>query len=110
MAKSKMAIEAMPAPVNRAMVFICQKCGKRAGDDKHASHRLASRLKRAAKGEFGKGEVRILLTSCMDACPEDRIAVSVQPLKGRGAAQFFEADVRDAEAGSQALLELVRQL
>jgi predicted metal-binding protein len=101
----------MAAPVDRAMVFICEKCGKRAGGSaKHASYELASKLKRLLKHEFGKGETRIALTSCMDACPEDGIAVSVQPVNLNVAPMFLEADPHDVEASSESLLKIVAQL
>jgi predicted metal-binding protein len=101
----------MAAPVDRAMVFICEKCGKRAGGNaKHASYELASKLKRLLKHEFGKGETRIALTSCMDACPEDGIAVSVQPVNPSAAPMFLEADPYDVEASSESLLSIVAQL
>ena len=92
------------------MVFICEKCGKRAGDgDKHASHKLASKLKRRVKRELGKGRVRIVLTSCMDACPEDRIAVLFQSLIPGIAPLFLEADPADIDGGAEYLLKLSRQ-
>jgi predicted metal-binding protein len=101
----------MAAPVDRAMVFICEKCGKRAGGNaKHASYELASKLKRLLKHRFGKGETRIALTSCMDACPEDGIAISVQPVNPSAAPMFLEADPYDVEASSQSLLNIVAQL
>jgi predicted metal-binding protein len=101
----------MAAPVERAMVFICEKCGKRAGGNaKHASYELASKLKRLLKHEFSKGETRIALTSCMDACPEDGIAVSVQPVDPSAASMFLEADPYDVEASSESLLKIVAQL
>jgi predicted metal-binding protein len=99
----------MPAPVERAMIFICQKCGKRAGGAlKHASYELASTVKRATKHEFGKGKVRVCLTSCMDACPEEHIAVSLQQVGNDGSSMFFEADVHDIEGASDALMQLMR--
>jgi predicted metal-binding protein len=110
MVKFTKSVQTMPAPVDRAMVFICEKCSKRVGGEaKHASHKLASKLKRLAKHELGKGEIRVALTSCMDACPEERIAISVQPVNLRVAPMFLEADPRDIEASSAALLKILRQ-
>jgi predicted metal-binding protein len=100
----------MAAPVDRALVSICEKCGKRSGGDaKHASYKLASKLKRRVKHEFGKGEIRIVLTSCMDACPDDRIAVIVQPMMPGVAPMFLEADPYDIEASSESLFKIVGQ-
>ncbi len=109
--KSRGALQPLPAPVNRAIVFICQKCGKRAGgSEKHASSELASKIKRATKREFGKGEVRVVLTTCMDACPEEGISVALQPVKSGSASMLLQADVHDVDGGSEALLQLVRQM
>jgi hypothetical protein len=81
--------------VNQAMVFICEKCGKRAkGSDKNPSHRLASKFKRLTKDEFGKGSVRIALTSCMDICPDDQIAISIQPTVPERASAFLRERCR----------------
>lgn len=93
------------------MVFICEKCGKRAGGNaKHASFELASKLKRLLKHELGKGATRIALTSCMDACPENAIAVAVQPVDPNVAPLFLEADAYDVEASSESLLKIVARL
>ncbi len=92
------------------MVFICEKCGRRARDeDKHASHKLASKLKRGVKREFGKGRVRIVLTSCMDACPDDRIAILFQSLIPGAGPLFLEADPRDVDGSAESLLKVTRQ-
>jgi predicted metal-binding protein len=110
MVKSTKSVHTMPAPVDRAMLFICEKCGKRVGGDaKHASYKLASKLKRLAKHELGKGEIRVALTSCMDACPEERIAIAVQPVIPGMPPMFLEADPYDIEASSEALLKILRQ-
>jgi len=101
----------MAAPVDRVMVFICEKCGKRAGGDaKHASDELASKLKRLLKHEIGKGHARIALTSCMDACPEAGIAISLQPVDPSIAPMFLEADPFDVEGSSESLLKIIAQL
>jgi predicted metal-binding protein len=100
-----------PAPMNRAMVFICEKCGKRAGSSgKNASHRLASKFKRLTKHEFDKGDVRIVLTSCMDICPDDQIAISLQPSAAEHPAAFWVSDIDDLDASSEALLETLRRM
>jgi predicted metal-binding protein len=102
MAKHSQLVHPSSPPVSQALVFICEKCGKRAGD-KHDSHRLASKLKRHIKGEFSKGDIRIVLTSCMDLCPGDRIAVSLQPVDPSLAPTFWEVDIKDLQGGSAAL-------
>ena len=111
MSKPGKTIQAAEAPVKRAMVFICEKCGKRIGGSGHknASYHLASRFKRDLKRTFDKGDVRIVLTSCMDVCPEDSVAICVQPTAPGSAALFLLADIDDIEASSEELAKIVRR-
>jgi predicted metal-binding protein len=107
---AKPAISPIPPPVTRALVFICGRCGKRAGDSKRLSYELATRVKKAARQRWGKGEVRVALTSCMDACPEKAISVSVQALKGSHAPVLVAANIHDIEGASDAVLRLLRDM
>jgi predicted metal-binding protein len=108
--KPKRLVHPVESPVAQAMVSICEKCGKRVGGSgKNASHRLASHFKRQVKRQFSKGDIRIVLTSCMDICPDDCIAVAITP-NGPGIASFFVAvDIDDVEASSEALIGAVRK-
>ena len=90
------------------MVFICEKCGRRNDfDGKNPSHRLASKLKRACKRRFERGEIRIALTSCMDVCPEDQITVLIQLVSGVHPMQFRQADLKDVDGASERLLQIL---
>jgi predicted metal-binding protein len=110
MSKAKKVVTDIEAPVSRAMVFICEKCGRRADHDgKNPSHRLASKLKRACKRRFERGAIRIALTSCMDVCPEDQITVLIQPVAGVHATQFRQADISDVEGASERLLQILAE-
>jgi predicted metal-binding protein len=110
MSKAKKLVTDAEAPVTRAMVFICEKCGRRTDHDgKNPSHRLASKLKRACKRRFERGAVRIALTSCMDVCPEDQITVLIQPVSGVHATQFRQADIADVEGASERLLQILAE-
>jgi predicted metal-binding protein len=110
MSKAKRPVTDAEAPVSRAMVFICEKCGRRKdSDEKNASHRLASKLKRACKRRFERGEVRVALTSCMDVCPEDRITVLIQFISGVRATRFRQADIKDVEGASERLLQILEE-
>ena len=93
------------------MVFICEKCGKRVSGSgsKNPSHRLASHFKRELKHTFDKGDVRIVLTTCMDICPENHVAISVQPIAPGPAPFFLEASIDDIESSSEKLVEVVRR-
>ena len=106
---SKRALQTLPPPATRAVIFICQKCGKRVGGPyKEASHELASDLKHAARREFGKKDVRIVLTGCMKVCPPDRITVCVQMQGAQGHATFLEADIENLEGAGAALLRRLK--
>jgi predicted metal-binding protein len=108
MSKAKRLVTDAESPVSRAMIFICEECGRR-GDfgGKNPSHRLASKLKRACKRRFERGEVRIALTSCMDVCPEDHITVLIQPVSGTQPARFRQADIEDLDGASERLLQIL---
>jgi predicted metal-binding protein len=109
--KNSKLVHPIEPPVNQAMVFICEKCGKRAkGSDKNPSYRLASKFKHLAKHEFGKGGVRIALTSCMDICPDDQIAISVQPTAPQHASAFVVSDIDDLDASSEELMQTLRRV
>ena len=110
MSKAKRLVSDVPSPVSRALVFICEKCGRRGDPEgKNASHRLASKLKRACKRRFERGEVRIALTSCMDLCPDEQITVLIQPVSGGHATQFRQVDMSDVDAASERLLRILAE-
>ncbi|HEX4051114.1 MAG TPA: hypothetical protein VHY19_09570 [Steroidobacteraceae bacterium] len=73
-----------------------------------ASYELAENLKHAAKREFGKREVRVVLTSCMDCCPEDGISVLLHPVEPGRKASFVMADAYNPESSSEALMRRLR--
>jgi hypothetical protein len=108
--KSKRLVQSVESPVARAMVSICEKCGKRAGGSgRNVSHRLASHFKRQVKREFDKGDIRIVLTTCMDICPDDRVAIAITPNAPGIAPLFLVVDIDDVEAGSEALVATLRR-
>ncbi len=61
-------------PASRAIIFICEKCGK--GAD-FSSKDLKNEIRSLIKQRGQKGEVRIALSSCLDVCPKDGITVLV---------------------------------
>jgi predicted metal-binding protein len=108
MSKAKRLVDDAEAPASRAIIFICEKCGRRTDvDGKNASHRLASKLKRACKRRLEHGEVRVVLTGCMKVCPKERITVLIQPVCGVGTTQFRQASVKDVDGASDRLLEIL---
>jgi predicted metal-binding protein len=111
MANSARALRPVDAAVNRAVVLICEKCGKRAArGDKNPSYRLASKLKKAAKQELDKGAVKSVLTSCLDVCPDDAVMVVIVPSDQKSPSHYFEAAVDDLDATCDALVAAVRRV
>ena len=98
------------APVARGLILICEKCGKKLGEndgEDNVSRRLQKDLKFEAIERFGKKQVRAMVTSCMDVCPKDRISACVIRLdKAGNAPQFFEFDPQDSTAAKERLLSL----
>lgn len=90
-----------------AMVLVCEKCGKRIGDDKNRSHRLASHIKKAAKRRLAKGDLRIVITSCMKVCPDDRIAACIAPSGGDDGVSYYTVPAEDLESSADAIVDAV---
>jgi predicted metal-binding protein len=108
---SKSVLQPMQPPVGTALVFICQECGSRVGKStRDASYELAENLKHAAKREFGKHEVRVVVTTCMDSCPEDGLSVLLQPITPNRKASFVSADAYNPESSSDALIRRLREM
>jgi predicted metal-binding protein len=100
-------MQTIEPPVSRALVLVCEKCGKRLkrDDDENPSRELVSRLKKKSKKLFDKGEVRALATSCMDICPDDQVSVAITTFRGKHpGTRFFTLDLDDVDETSQNIL------
>jgi len=82
------ALESAKAP-NFTTIFVCEKCGH---NDARA---LKSELKEKIKSRGLKGEVKVVLTSCMDLCPKDGVSVAL--VKADAPPAFFVAGSGAAE-------------
>jgi predicted metal-binding protein len=103
-------MQSIEAPVSNALILVCEKCGKRLDSDfdENPSRRLISRLKKQAKKRFGRGEVRAVLTSCMDICPDDRVSVALVAFRGAASnTRFFAVKLDDPEETSERILREV---
>jgi len=102
-------MEAINPPVSKALILVCEKCGKRlkSDEDDNPSRLLVSRLKKRSKKLFEKGEVRAVATSCMDICPDDQVSVAITTFEGRPATRFFTVDLDDVDETSQQILKEV---
>ena len=82
---NKIGVEAIPfssaeVPVSRTMVFICEKCGSKLGDE-GVSRSAQKALKQKISEHSRKRELRVMLTSCMNIYPENKIAATLVDLK-----------------------------
>ncbi len=103
--KVAFAVE-VESPVTQALVFICEKCGRRADKKDNASYRLASQIKRSAKQSVGKNGVRAVISPCMKICPDDGIAVTIVPgSESTGRSVHLVADAHDIDATGAYLVE-----
>ncbi len=55
------------------LIAVCAKCGRKLGSE-DISNDLKKELKSLAKGS-GQS-IRVVTSSCLDICPDDRIAIS----------------------------------
>jgi predicted metal-binding protein len=95
-------------PIRLAMVFVCEKCGNRiSGSDKNPSHRLASKIKKAAKRRYEKGGIRAVVTSCMNVCPDDRIAICIAPCNRDEKVAFYTVSAADLGQTADAIINAV---
>jgi predicted metal-binding protein len=74
-----MEIIQVQKPVTEALILVCEKCGKKmaGGTDENPARNLQLAMKEHIKTTGKKGELRAVLTSCLDVCPKDEITVAV---------------------------------
>lgn len=94
MSSEKHQIQPTPPPVTKALLFVCEKCGK------SESRELVHDLKKAIKARGWKGVYRAALSGCMDVCPKSGITLAVV---GVGRAPEFLV----SEAGAEDVLDFV---
>lgn len=108
MRKVSRLISPVEAPASCALVMVCESCGKRAVDTGgDSSKRLASRIKKICKRRWEKGEVRAILTSCMNVCPDDRIAVCIAPSAAQSTVSYLTVPADDVESSAEAVADLI---
>jgi hypothetical protein len=99
----KFCLTSVEAPVDTALILICEKCGKNLG--KHFARDVQRELKKAIRGGEEKQNFRAVLTGCMDLCPSDEITIGISRTMGQN--QFFTAS-GDAEEIAQAVWRAVK--
>lgn len=93
------------APVKKAVVMICEKCGaKLSPEGTNLSREIQQTLKAEIKGRLGKGVIRAVVTSCLDLCPEGKITVAINHLE-ENKTEFLEADPENPRAVIDGIFE-----
>jgi predicted metal-binding protein len=100
-------ITSVKPPVSEALILICEKCGKKlSNSEDNPSRELQSALKEKIKSDGNKGVIRSVLTSCMDVCPKDEIAIAITTSDG-GKDRYFTLKSDHPEDEAQTLLNLL---
>jgi hypothetical protein len=77
------AIRPVEPPWSDAIVMVCNKCFQRrqatggSTGELGTADELKSYLKSELKHRLGKGRVRAVVSTCLDVCPEDRLAIAI---------------------------------
>jgi predicted metal-binding protein len=99
-------ITSVKPPVSEALILICEKCGKKlSNSDDNPSRALQSALKEKIKSDGNKGVLRAVITSCMDVCPKDEIAIAIS--KPDGDDRFYTLKSDHPEDEVQTVLNLL---
>jgi C4-type Zn-finger protein len=72
-----MRIEETKVPWEKSVVMICSKCGIQFDDLQLSTspERIKTELKAKTKNELGSLHARIITTSCLNICPENKISI-----------------------------------
>lgn len=102
----------VPAPISKAMIFVCEKCGKKLtksdNPDENPARIVQKTMKKMCVERFGKKVVRPMVSSCMDVCPEGRITVGILPQGAHpAAATFMTCALTEPEVMAQAILDRI---
>ena len=95
-------------PEPDTFVMICEKCGLKInpGANPNLSRQLQSDLKRKIRASFPNKEIKALIVSCMDVCPENEVTVSIMTFKGDPTkAEFFTVTPEPIDRASEKIFE-----
>ena len=98
------------SPVQASLILICEKCAKKLqvqGTETEVEN-LTRKMHKSLKSEIEitgkKGIVRALVSSCLDICPEGKIAAAVIPVNSPS--HFYVFDPAQSAKASETLLNL----
>ena len=113
MNEKQFEITDIPAPISKAMLFICEKCGKKLTTselpEENPARIIQKSMKKACVERFGKKVVRPMVSSCMDVCPEGRITIGIMsqgpnPLPPR----FITVEPTETDSLTKKVLDLIK--
>jgi predicted metal-binding protein len=91
------AIEHANVPWSDALILVCTKCSKKIRDQRGPeSPDLTESLKNSIKAHLRSAnlakQIRIVTSSCLDVCPENRLTVAVATEKSKPTFKTFTID------------------
>ncbi len=101
-------VPAEEKPFVKAGLWICEKCGKKLGGEDNIAVGFQKQMKKETSLEMGK-QVRVMVTSCLNVCPEGKIAMAIIPVNGSGPAEFLVADPASLDAARVDLIAKLRE-
>ena len=79
--KKNKSIEATEIPWNQGVIMICSKCSRKLeGRDskfKDTADYFKGELKSLARARGHGKNMRVITTSCLDICPDERVAIAL---------------------------------
>lgn len=102
-------IKPTEAGVSDKMIWICEKCAQKVArdDEENLGRVLQKALKHIIGENKRKKEVRAHVSSCMNICPERKIAATIADLKS-GGMRFIEFEYRgEPEKTAESLYRLL---
>ena len=89
----KSTLKKVDSPVEKSLILVCEKCGKKLENkpDENPARIIQKALKEKVKSEFGKNEIRPVVSSCMNVCPDGQIAIGILGVDSKNA-QFFTVE------------------
>lgn len=97
------------SPVSETMLWVCEKCGfKLVREDENSPARsIQKAVKSILSDKKQKKQIRCMVTTCMNVCPTDKIAVGLVDLKS-GKIRFLSFEFKGSV--DQIAEDLYRQI
>jgi hypothetical protein len=102
-------LEPASLPVCDMLVLFCEKCGAKMASDsmENPSKILQKSLKEQIKHEGRQKERRAILSSCLNLCPENKIALGLLDLRNKKQPQFLTLSYSSHQEAHKAVLHSI---